>query len=339
MGVNGLWEILEPASTEVSLLSLALANRYRGRPPHAPYTIGVDVSIWFEQCQQQTWHRAHPRSGQNPQLRSFIYRVARLARLPLHFVFCYDGEARPHTKRGKNVSPGTHWMTRPTQRILNAFNPSSFSVAVQNSFAERLKDFGSSFLSSPPASCSLALDSFDPPSSQTIFDISSGFGLHSRLFGSFARHKLCPDLLAELAGASIRAARPSPCPAASRQAVRLCSATQPPNQTDPHTPRIVFPTDSVVLLSSTFLFISCLSSSRKSRADLTVIPGFRLSPGLLVNALHTKNRIQIYDGFINPARPPGTNAVAAVRFISNSHGAQSRLPVAESPLPMDPWLN
>ncbi|KAF9232770.1 PIN domain-like protein, partial [Melanogaster broomeanus] len=37
-------------------------------------------------------------------------------------IFCYDGEPRPRTKWGKNVLPGAHWMTRPTQHILNAFN-------------------------------------------------------------------------------------------------------------------------------------------------------------------------------------------------------------------------
>ncbi|KIJ09571.1 hypothetical protein PAXINDRAFT_102221 [Paxillus involutus ATCC 200175] len=122
MGINGLWELLAPAATTTSLHSLALTNRFRGAAPHAPYTIGVDVSIWFEQCQQSSWFRAHPRSGQNPALRSFIYRVAHLARLPINVIFCYDGKERPTMKRNKKVLNLDHWMVRPTQRILDAFN-------------------------------------------------------------------------------------------------------------------------------------------------------------------------------------------------------------------------
>lgn len=121
MGVNGLWELLEPAATEVSITALALADRYHGAAPHVPYVIGVDASGWFEQCQQQTWYRANPRSGQNPPLRSFIFRLARLARLPVHIVFCYDGSGRPSVKRGKQVVMSPHWMTRSTQRVLDAF--------------------------------------------------------------------------------------------------------------------------------------------------------------------------------------------------------------------------
>ncbi|KIK73728.1 hypothetical protein PAXRUDRAFT_29230 [Paxillus rubicundulus Ve08.2h10] len=122
MDVNGLWDVhvLEPATSEVPLLLLALANWYYGTAPHVPYVIGVDAR--FEQCQQQMWYRAHPRSGQNPLLCSFIFRVACLARLPIHLVFCYDGKERPCTKRGREVRTSDHWMVCPTRRILNAFN-------------------------------------------------------------------------------------------------------------------------------------------------------------------------------------------------------------------------
>ncbi|KAF9228131.1 hypothetical protein BS17DRAFT_813086 [Gyrodon lividus] len=44
MGVNGLRELLEPASTEVSILSLALVNCYHGHALHLPYTIGINAS-------------------------------------------------------------------------------------------------------------------------------------------------------------------------------------------------------------------------------------------------------------------------------------------------------
>ena len=60
MGIKGLWEVrshalrslchplsrkqvIEPTAVEVQLLVLALANRYRGAPPHKPHIIGVDA--------------------------------------------------------------------------------------------------------------------------------------------------------------------------------------------------------------------------------------------------------------------------------------------------------
>ncbi|KAH7910372.1 PIN domain-like protein [Hygrophoropsis aurantiaca] len=120
MGVDHLWEVLAPAATSRSLMSLALQNRFHGEPPFAPYRVGVDVSILFERCQQVQMLRAHPQSGQNAPLRTFFYRVTRLLKLPLQLVFCYDGDERPAFKRERRVSPKDHWMVKPTQRILNA---------------------------------------------------------------------------------------------------------------------------------------------------------------------------------------------------------------------------
>ncbi|KAI9574104.1 hypothetical protein HD554DRAFT_2034303 [Boletus coccyginus] len=47
---------IEPAAVEVQLLLFALANCYQGAPPHVPFTIGIDASVWFKQCQQQMWY-------------------------------------------------------------------------------------------------------------------------------------------------------------------------------------------------------------------------------------------------------------------------------------------
>ncbi|KAG1867022.1 PIN domain-like protein, partial [Suillus tomentosus] len=47
----------------------------------------------------------------------------RLKCFPVQLVFAYDGPDRPALKRGKNVATAKdHWMTKPTQRILDAFN-------------------------------------------------------------------------------------------------------------------------------------------------------------------------------------------------------------------------
>jgi Holliday junction resolvase YEN1 len=34
----------------------------------------------------------------------------------------FDGNQRPQIKRGHRVSTNDHWMVKPTQRLLNAFN-------------------------------------------------------------------------------------------------------------------------------------------------------------------------------------------------------------------------
>ncbi|KAG1745319.1 PIN domain-like protein [Suillus lakei] len=130
MGVRGLWTYLKPSATTESLAALALDGRYTtGRPPFRPFVIGVDVSVWFEQCQQVTRGRAHAQSGQNPPLRTFIFRTARLKSFPVQVIFAYDGPERPALKRGQKVATKkTHWMTKPTQRILDTFDIQWFTA-------------------------------------------------------------------------------------------------------------------------------------------------------------------------------------------------------------------
>ncbi|KAG1887564.1 PIN domain-like protein [Suillus subluteus] len=102
MGVHGLWTHLKPNVTTESLTALALDGRYTtGHPPFRPFVIGVDISVWFEQCQQVARGRAHAQSGQNPPLRTFIFRTARLVSFPVQVVFAYDGLKCPALKRGR----------------------------------------------------------------------------------------------------------------------------------------------------------------------------------------------------------------------------------------------
>ncbi|KAG1863487.1 PIN domain-like protein, partial [Suillus tomentosus] len=53
----------------------------------------------------------------------------RLVRFPVQLIFCYDGDQRPEVKRGRRVSTRDHWMVKPTQRILNAFNTQWITAA------------------------------------------------------------------------------------------------------------------------------------------------------------------------------------------------------------------
>ncbi|KAG1887198.1 PIN domain-like protein [Suillus subluteus] len=129
MGINDLWDMLEPATTTVPIVSLALSERYIGPAPHSPFVVGIDASGWFEQCQQGKWHRAHAQTGMNPALRTFLFRLSRLAQYPVKLIFCYDGDQRPKIKRGHRVSTKDHWMVDPTQQILNMFNTQWITAA------------------------------------------------------------------------------------------------------------------------------------------------------------------------------------------------------------------
>ncbi|KAG1799486.1 PIN domain-like protein, partial [Suillus plorans] len=44
-------------------------------------------------------------------------------------IFCYDGDQQPEVKRGCHMSTRDHWMVKPTQRILNAFNTQWITAA------------------------------------------------------------------------------------------------------------------------------------------------------------------------------------------------------------------
>ncbi|KAG0705254.1 hypothetical protein DFH29DRAFT_997043 [Suillus ampliporus] len=106
IGINDLWEacphcfvhspgvfqVLEPAAATVPLISLAIQGCYEGPAPHVPYVVGVYASAWFKQCQQ------------------------------VQLVFTFDGNQQLQIKRGHRVSTNNHWMVKPTQRLLNAFN-------------------------------------------------------------------------------------------------------------------------------------------------------------------------------------------------------------------------
>jgi hypothetical protein len=60
-------------------------------------------SVWFEQCQQVARGRAHAQSGQNPPLRTFMFRTARLVSLPVQVVFAYDGPKCPALKLQRSI--------------------------------------------------------------------------------------------------------------------------------------------------------------------------------------------------------------------------------------------
>ncbi|CAE6416976.1 unnamed protein product [Rhizoctonia solani] len=113
MGVPGLWDIIRHTGKSEALAQLALEgfrrdqvlNPIQGLPPDTPHPralrIGIDASIWF-------FHAAYGREGENPELRTLFFRLARLANYTFCPLFVFDGPQRPRNKRFLKVpqAPG-----------------------------------------------------------------------------------------------------------------------------------------------------------------------------------------------------------------------------------------
>ncbi|PIL35718.1 hypothetical protein GSI_02470 [Ganoderma sinense ZZ0214-1] len=121
MGIEGLWKVVEPAMERVDFTAF-LINHVPPSPPNRRgyYRLGVDVSIWLRQC-CAPFQRAHAQAGQNPELRTFYYRLVDLFVRPVAVVFVVDGPGRPTIKRGTRVIPKPHWLTAGAKDLVDAF--------------------------------------------------------------------------------------------------------------------------------------------------------------------------------------------------------------------------
>ncbi|KAI0736358.1 PIN domain-like protein [Fomitopsis betulina] len=120
MGVNGLWEIVKPASTVEDLETYFVHEGFEDEHGGQFFRLGIDASIWFHQVQLM-FAIGHAQSGENPELQTLFYRIERLLRLPVHAIFVFDGPERPSTKRGTCVVPTGHWMVTAMKELINAF--------------------------------------------------------------------------------------------------------------------------------------------------------------------------------------------------------------------------
>ena len=60
-------------------------------------------SIWIHQLQYA--FKAHLQAGENPELRTWCYKLHRLLEIPAHVLFVFDGPHRPSRKRNVKVRP------------------------------------------------------------------------------------------------------------------------------------------------------------------------------------------------------------------------------------------
>ncbi|KAJ1300599.1 hypothetical protein OPQ81_002253 [Rhizoctonia solani] len=126
MGVPGLWDIIRHTGKSEALAQLALegfrrdpaVNPIRGLPPYTPHPralrIGIDASIWF-------FHAAYGREGENPELRTLFFRLARLASYTFCPLFVFDGPQRPRNKRGKTINTRMNSLAPGMKNMISAF--------------------------------------------------------------------------------------------------------------------------------------------------------------------------------------------------------------------------
>jgi Holliday junction resolvase YEN1 len=87
-------------------------------------------SLWLHQC-QHPFRYAHAQAGENPELRTLFFRLARLLRLCVAVLFVFDGSGRPSLKRGKQVIKQEHWLATPFREMIEAFGFDCHTVCVR----------------------------------------------------------------------------------------------------------------------------------------------------------------------------------------------------------------
>lgn len=107
---------MRPAGEHRSLVHLTVVDGFEENlHGKRAYRIGIDCSIWF-------FHAEHGREGENPELRTLFFRLARLLALPILPLFVFDGPNRPKFKRGKRIAGHKEsWMVSGMKQIINAY--------------------------------------------------------------------------------------------------------------------------------------------------------------------------------------------------------------------------
>lgn len=78
------------------------------------FRVGIDASIWFV-------HAEYGKEGENPELRTIFFRLARLLQVPFLPLFVFDGPLRPEMKRGKLIDMKPNWMIEGMKTMIDAF--------------------------------------------------------------------------------------------------------------------------------------------------------------------------------------------------------------------------
>ena len=100
MGVQGLWQILEPTGQPVNLDSLEGKRLAVGEfrdPIYELYIPFLDISLWLHQAAHG--FSAHGGDTKSPHLVLLINRIAKLVFFKIRPVFVFDGDKIPVFKK------------------------------------------------------------------------------------------------------------------------------------------------------------------------------------------------------------------------------------------------
>ncbi|KAK7013859.1 PIN domain-like protein [Favolaschia claudopus] len=117
MGVNGLWNVIEPAAQQRSLLNFATLEGFeRNLRKQRALVVGVNISILLATIQSLQFSL-----GLADILRMFFFKLAQWSRAPLVLVFVFDGFGRPLIKRGKQVLAQPQQLVEGCKAAIEAF--------------------------------------------------------------------------------------------------------------------------------------------------------------------------------------------------------------------------
>lgn len=73
--------------------------------------------------------------GAAAEVRTLLFRLCRLSRLPFSILFIFDGRCRPKEKRGSRMGKsGTHFLALPFQKLISMFGMDWREVSVMVRF-------------------------------------------------------------------------------------------------------------------------------------------------------------------------------------------------------------
>ncbi len=123
--------MLRPAGVPRSLTHMAVVDGFEANPAGMRgLRIGIDASIWIV-------HSANGKEGENPELRTILFKCTKLMRKPFLPLFVFDGPYRPDVKRGKHINKAAHWMVAGMQAIFTALGIEWRTVSTLNTEARK----------------------------------------------------------------------------------------------------------------------------------------------------------------------------------------------------------
>lgn len=91
----------------------------------------------------------HANRGENPELKTFFKKLLRLAKLPVHLIFVFDGPGRPKIKRDTRVVHQGMHLFKSMLLLIEAFGFEYHNVCNAVNSADSTQLFAHTFIQAP----------------------------------------------------------------------------------------------------------------------------------------------------------------------------------------------